>query len=96
MYDPGWLHNNRDMLQARLKSTEIIETLSELGPINLQMINVGGQRPELNMWIYCFKDVGCLIFMAALAGYTQCVAEYQNDVSAFPTLLSHQNFWPQP
>ena len=88
MSNPGWLPNDQDMLQARLKSTGITETLFELGHINLRMIDVGGQRSERKKWIHCFENVGCLIFVVALSGYAQCLTEDQNAVSAFPVLYS--------
>ncbi|KAJ5267266.1 guanine nucleotide-binding protein subunit alpha [Penicillium angulare] len=42
------------------------------------MIDVGGQRSERRKWIHCFENVDCLIFVAALSGYDQCLAEDHN------------------
>ncbi|CAG8141080.1 unnamed protein product [Penicillium nalgiovense] len=75
---PGWLPDNQDMLQARLRTTGITESYFELGHINWRMIDVGGQRSERKKWIHCFEDVGCLIFVAALSGYDQCLVEDHN------------------
>lgn len=85
---PGWLPDNQDMLQARLRTTGITETYFELGHMNWRMIDVGGQRSERKKWIHCFEDVGCLIFVVALSGYDQCLVEDQNAVGEFfdPTI----------
>jgi guanine nucleotide-binding protein subunit alpha len=70
------------MLQARLRTTGITETLFELGQMNFRMMDVGGQRSERKKWIHCFEGVQCLLFMVALSGYDQCLVEDQNAVSA--------------
>ena len=70
------------MLQARLRTTGITETLFELGQMNFRMMDVGGQRSERKKWIHCFEGVQTLLFMVALSGYDQCLVEDQNAVSA--------------
>lgn len=81
LFKPGWLPDNQDMLQARLRTTGITETLFELGQMNFRMMDVGGQRSERKKWIHCFEGVQCLLFMVALSGYDQCLVEDQNAVS---------------
>lgn len=81
LFTPGWLPDNQDMLQARLRSTGITETLFELGQMNFRMMDVGGQRSERKKWIHCFEGVQCLLFMVALSGYDQCLVEDQSAVS---------------
>ncbi|CAI7665648.1 unnamed protein product [Penicillium bialowiezense] len=78
IFAPGWLPDNQDMLQARLRTTGITETLFELGQMNFRMMDVGGQRSERKKWIHCFEGVQCLLFMVALSGYDQCLVEDQN------------------
>ncbi|KAI2866634.1 hypothetical protein CBS12448_930 [Aspergillus niger] len=78
IFTPGWLPDNQDMLQARLRTTVITETLFELGQMNFRMMDVGGQRSERKKWIHCFEGVQCLLFMVALSGYDQCLVEDQN------------------
>ncbi|KAL2854921.1 guanine nucleotide binding protein, alpha subunit [Aspergillus pseudoustus] len=78
IFAPGWLPDNQDMLQARLRTTGITETLFELGQMNFRMMDVGGQRSERKKWIHCFDGVQCLLFMVALSGYDQCLVEDQN------------------
>lgn len=89
IFEPNWLPNNQDMLQARLRTTGITETLFELGQMNFRMMDVGGQRSERKKWIHCFEGVQCLLFMVALSGYDQCLVEDQNAVSSFTCKAIH-------
>ena len=77
MFTPGWIPNDQDMLHARLRTTGITETLFEMGHLVFRMMDVGGQRSERKKWIHCFEGVQCLLFMAALSGYDQCLVEDQ-------------------
>jgi guanine nucleotide-binding protein subunit alpha len=79
MFDPSWMPNDQDMLHARMKTTGITETIFELGALTLRMVDVGGQRSEQKKWIHCFDGVNCLLFVASLSGYDQCLVE---DVNA--------------
>ncbi|KAH0847203.1 hypothetical protein AYO21_02592 [Fonsecaea monophora] len=79
MFEPDWLPNDQDMLHARLRTTGITETVFELQQLTFRMMDVGGQRSERKKWIHCFEGVQCLLFMAALSGYDQCLVE---DVNA--------------
>lgn len=79
MFDPDWIPGNEDMLHARLRTTGITETVFELKELTFRMMDVGGQRSERKKWIHCFEGVQCLLFMAALSGYDQCLVE---DVNA--------------
>ena len=88
LFTPGWLPDNQDMLQARLRSTGITETLFELGQMNFRMMDVGGQRSERKKWIHCFEGVQCLLFMVALSGYDQCLVEDQSAVSSIKPFQS--------
>lgn len=79
MFESDWIPNNQDVLHARLRTTGITETVFDLREMNFRMMDVGGQRSERKKWIHCFEGVQCLLFMAALSGYDQCLVE---DVNA--------------
>ena len=51
------------------------------------MFDVGGQRSERKKWVHCFEGVHCLLFVAALSGYDQCLVE---DKTAVWTLSPSQ------
>lgn len=46
------------------------------------MFDVGGQRSERKKWVHCFEGVHCLMFVAALSGYDQCLVEDKTAVCA--------------
>ena len=79
MFEPDWIPDDQDMLHARLRTTGITETVFELREMTFRMMDVGGQRSERKKWIHCFDGVQCLLFMASLSGYDQCLVE---DVNA--------------
>jgi len=45
------------------------------------MFDVGGQRSERKKWIHCFENVNALLFLVAISGYDQCLAEDKDGVS---------------
>ena len=75
LFSRDYLPNDQDVLRSRLRTTGITETLFELGQLNYHMFDVGGQRSERKKWIHCFEGVHCLMFVAALSGYDQCLVE---------------------
>ena len=82
LFAPGYLPTDQDVLRSRLRTTGITETLFELGQLNYHMFDVGGQRSERKKWVHCFEGVHCLMFVAALSGYDQCLVEDKTAVSA--------------
>jgi guanine nucleotide-binding protein subunit alpha len=75
LFRKDYLPNDQDVLRSRLRTTGITETLFELGQLNYHMFDVGGQRSERKKWVHCFEGVHCLMFVAALSGYDQCLVE---------------------
>ena len=55
------------------------------------MFDVGGQRSERKKWVHCFEGVQCLMFVAALSGYDQCLVEDKTAVSV--TTDVHLRLW---
>jgi len=51
------------------------------------MFDVGGQRSERKKWIHCFENVNALLFLVAISGYDQCLAEDKDGVSLTFILL---------
>ena len=82
LFSRGYLPNDQDVLRSRLRTTGITETLFELGQLNYHMFDVGGQRSERKKWIHCFEGVHCLMFVAALSGYDQCLVEDKTAVGS--------------
>ena len=80
LFAHDYLPSDQDVLRSRLRTTGITETLFELGPVNYHMFDVGGQRSERKKWVHCFEGVHCLMFIAALSGYDQCLVEDKTAV----------------
>lgn len=72
---------DQDVLRARLRTTGITETHFDLGALQYRMFDVGGQRSERKKWIHCFENVNALMFLVAISGYDQCLAEDKDGVS---------------
>jgi len=51
-----------DLLQARRKTTGIVETQFVVNNTQFTMVDVGGQRSERKKWLHCFGSVSCVIF----------------------------------
>jgi guanine nucleotide-binding protein subunit alpha len=75
MFTRDWIPDNQDILLAHVTTTGVTETSFEIGHLNLRMVDVSGARSEQRKWVYCFDGVQCLIFVVALSGYDQCLAE---------------------
>jgi hypothetical protein len=83
LFSRNYLPTDQDVLRSRLRTTGITETLFELGQLTYHMFDVGGQRSERKKWVHCFEGVHCLLFVAALSGYDQCLVEDKTAVKWF-------------
>jgi len=63
---------------ARVRTTGIVVTEFDEGPVHFSVVDVAGQRSERKKWIHCFDDVKCLVFVVSLAGYNQVMFEDAN------------------
>ncbi len=84
LFAKDYIPSDQDVLRSRLRTTGITETLFELGQLNYHMFDVGGQRSERKKWVHCFEGVHCLMFVAALSGYDQCLVEDKTAVCVLP------------
>ncbi|KAI9256912.1 putative Gpa2-guanine nucleotide-binding protein alpha-2 subunit [Sporodiniella umbellata] len=66
---------DQDIIRCRAKTTGIVETTFHLGGLAYRMFDVGGQRSERKKWIHCFDSVTAILFVVAISGYDQCLAE---------------------
>ena len=87
LFARDYLPSDQDVLRSRLRTTGITETLFELGQLNYHMFDVGGQRSERKKWVHCFEGVHCLMFVAALSGYDQCLVEDKTAVCALLRII---------
>ena len=58
-----------------------------MGPLNIHMFDVGGQRSERKKWIHCFESVTSIIFCVALSEYDQVLLEEKSQNRLKESLL---------
>ena len=80
LFNKEFVPTDQDVLRARLRTTGITETHFDLGSLQYRMFDVGGQRSERKKWIHCFENVNALLFLVAISGYDQCLAEDKDGV----------------
>ncbi|KZT09053.1 heterotrimeric G protein alpha subunit 4 [Laetiporus sulphureus 93-53] len=75
LFDPAYVPNEQDIVQARARTIGITETVFQLKDHEMLMVDVGGQKSERRKWIHCFQDVTSILFLVSLSGYDQCLVE---------------------
>ncbi|OZJ02872.1 hypothetical protein BZG36_03799 [Bifiguratus adelaidae] len=75
LFAENYIPTDQDIIRCRVKTTGIVETVFQLGPLTYRMFDVGGQRSERKKWIHCFENVTALLFVVAISGYDQCLVE---------------------
>eukprot|EP01117_Protostelium_nocturnum_P012022 TRINITY_DN43_c1_g1_i1.p1 TRINITY_DN43_c1_g1~~TRINITY_DN43_c1_g1_i1.p1 ORF type:complete len:367 (-),score=122.72 TRINITY_DN43_c1_g1_i1:61-1161(-) len=73
--EEGFVPTEEDCIMARVRTTGIVNTEFQDGPIHFQVVDVAGQRSERKKWIHCFDDVKAIVFVVSLAGYNQVMFE---------------------
>ncbi|CEP18607.1 hypothetical protein [Parasitella parasitica] len=87
LWDPQYIPSDQDIIRCRAKTTGIVETTFHLGPLIYRMFDVGGQRSERKKWIHCFENVTAILFVVAISGYDQCLAEDRNSNQMHEALM---------
>lgn len=75
LLSPHLMPTNADILHARLRTTGITETLFHANTKELHVFDHGGARSERKQWLHTFEGDKCLVFVAPLSGYDQCLIE---------------------
>lgn len=70
-----YLPNEMDILQARMRTSGIVEEKYVIDEVQFNMFDVGGQRNERKKWIHCFDNVTAVVFVAAINEYDQVLFE---------------------
>ncbi|KAI9361449.1 guanine nucleotide binding protein, alpha subunit [Pilaira anomala] len=87
LWDPNYTPSDQDIIRCRAKTTGIVETTFHLGPLTYRMFDVGGQRSERKKWIHCFDSVTSILFVVAISGYDQCLAEDRDSNQMHEALM---------
>jgi G-protein alpha subunit len=73
--DPSYVPTTQDVLQARVRTTGIVEQSFTVDHNTFLIMDVGGQRNERRKWIHCFDNVTAILFVAAMSEYDQVLYE---------------------
>ncbi|KAI8888600.1 guanine nucleotide binding protein, alpha [Backusella circina FSU 941] len=87
LWQPDYLPTDQDIIRCRTKTIGIVETTFHLGPLIYRMFDVGGQKSERKKWIHCFENVTAILFVAAISGYDQCLAEDRDSNQMHEALM---------
>jgi len=100
--EEGFMPSEEDCIMARVRTTGIVNTEFNEGPIRFQVVDVAGQRSERKKWIHCFDDVRALVFVVSLAGYNQVMFEDASNnrmseaLNLFTTIVNNPLFQQTP
>lgn len=72
---PEYIPTDQDVLLARIRTTQVTMEKYHIEGIDFEIYDIGGQRSERRKWIDCFDGVDAVIFVAALSGYDETLAE---------------------
>ena len=73
--EPDFVPTEEDVVMARTRTTGLILTEFNDGPVKWTVVDVGGQRSERKKWANAFDDVKCIIFVVNLGGYATVLFE---------------------
>jgi GTPase SAR1 family protein len=73
--EPGYIPSLLDLLQIRVRTTGIVESVFSVESVKMKLVDVGGQRNERRKWVHCFAGVTAVIFVAAISEYDQKLFE---------------------
>ncbi|KAL7526245.1 hypothetical protein ACHAWF_001691 [Thalassiosira exigua] len=72
---PDFKPTIQDVLNARIRTTQVVLEKYRIQGTKFEIYDVGGQRSERRKWLDCFDSVTALIFVAALSEYDQTLTE---------------------
>uniref|UniRef100_A0A914UN92 Uncharacterized protein n=1 Tax=Plectus sambesii TaxID=2011161 RepID=A0A914UN92_9BILA len=75
MTSADFFPTDQDILHCRVVTTGVHELSFEYRNKVMRLIDVGGQTTERRKWIHCFEDVTAILFIIAMSGYDQMLAE---------------------
>ncbi|KAJ3240635.1 guanine nucleotide-binding protein subunit alpha [Chytriomyces hyalinus] len=97
-----YLPTEQDVLNARIKTTKITETVFKVDKVTYRVFDVAGQRCHRKHWAPYFDDVNSIIFMVAISSYDQVCMEDEtsnrvvDSKEVFAALCNHPLFKRTP
>lgn len=75
----GYVPNDQDILRSYTCTVGTYEMMFDLTWLK-SVFDVGGSRSQRRKWTYVSSNVHCVVFVAALSGYDECLFEDQTSV----------------
>ena len=66
---------HEDVLLCRMRTYKIVREEYSIGGVEVELIDVGGQRSERKKWMHLLQGLDAVIFVAALSEYDQVLSE---------------------
>eukprot|EP00455_Lapot_gusevi_P040653 TRINITY_DN4617_c0_g2_i4.p1 TRINITY_DN4617_c0_g2~~TRINITY_DN4617_c0_g2_i4.p1 ORF type:complete len:379 (-),score=89.30 TRINITY_DN4617_c0_g2_i4:342-1478(-) len=91
-----------DTIMARTRTTGLVLSDFDDGPVHWTIVDVGGQRSERKKWINAFDDVKAIFFVVNLAGYSTVLFEdekknrMEEELDVFEQVCSYPIFAKTP
>ncbi|MES1902542.1 MAG: hypothetical protein MHPSP_001424, partial [Paramarteilia canceri] len=97
--DSDYIPRPDDILRTRVKTTGIYQFSFPYKSFKFTLTDVGGQKSERKKWIYCFRNVDVVLFVASLTDYC-CDSEddsnqrnkMSDSIELFQSLLNLRYF----
>jgi guanine nucleotide-binding protein G(i) subunit alpha len=93
-----YVPNEQDILQVRIKTTGIVESIFHVNNLTYKVFDFGGQRSERKKWLQYFDTVDALVFVAACSEYDQYLCEddtvnrLDESITLFSTMCNSKFF----
>lgn len=84
-----WVPSDNDLLMSRMRTTGMNKFLFKYEQTQYQLIDVGGQRQERNVFFSLFQQVDAVLFITSLSDYDEACFE---DIH-MPRLKEGLNAW---
>lgn len=83
-----------DMIQARTRTTGVIEFAADTESYKMRVIDVGGQKSERKKWVMCFDHVQAIVWVCNLTGFAKRLFEdaqkrqIEEDLPLFESIVT--------
>ncbi|XP_051570443.1 guanine nucleotide-binding protein G(o) subunit alpha-like isoform X1 [Myxocyprinus asiaticus] len=78
---PNYIPTEKDVLRVRVRTAGVIETQFRVNDLLYRLYDVGAQHSERKKWFSHFDNIQAVLFMVALSGYDQIIAENHSTTS---------------
>ncbi len=99
---PKYIPTDQDVIISRVRTTQVSVETYIVNELELEVYDVGGQRPNRGKWLSYFDNVDAVIFVAALSEYDQVLTEAKQQnrmieaLNLFDSVVKNKYFVNKP